>query len=304
MSKVPYASAIGSLMYAMVCTRPDIAHAVGVVSRYMSNPGKQHWEAVKWILRYLKEAEYVVVTEVGKEMVWLQGFLEELGQRQKKGILHSDSQSAIFLAKNPTFHYRTKHIQLRYHFICSLLDGGQLTLEKILGAKNPADMLTKGVTIEKLKLCSTSVVSKWEIVGYVEPGATHGTIAYATRWFELSACTSWITLEYIAASWKEQKKRRSVEAQSRKIYWLRKSSGWLRRSASWIHRRTDWLYKSAGLLSRNASWIRMRTEWLRRSAGWHCSDLMVTCDEFYDDGLVMTLWWFYDDGLVVPYGGF
>ena len=54
MNKVPYASAIGSLMYAMVCTRPDIAHAVGVMSRFMSRPGKQHWEAVKWILRYLK----------------------------------------------------------------------------------------------------------------------------------------------------------------------------------------------------------------------------------------------------------
>ena len=53
MSKVPYVSAIGSLMYAMVCTRPDIAHAMGVVSRFMSRPGKQHWEAVKWILRYL-----------------------------------------------------------------------------------------------------------------------------------------------------------------------------------------------------------------------------------------------------------
>ena len=54
MSKVPYASAIGSLMYAMVCTRPDITHAVRVVSKFMSRPGKQHWEAVKWILRYLK----------------------------------------------------------------------------------------------------------------------------------------------------------------------------------------------------------------------------------------------------------
>ena len=40
MSKVPYASAIGSLMYAMVCTRPDIVHAVGVMSRFMSRPGK------------------------------------------------------------------------------------------------------------------------------------------------------------------------------------------------------------------------------------------------------------------------
>ena len=40
----PYASAVRSLMYAMVCTRPDIAHAVGVVSRYMANPGKEHWK--------------------------------------------------------------------------------------------------------------------------------------------------------------------------------------------------------------------------------------------------------------------
>lgn len=54
MKDVPYASAVGSLMYAMVCTRPDIAHAVGVVSRFLANPGKEHWTAVKWILRYLK----------------------------------------------------------------------------------------------------------------------------------------------------------------------------------------------------------------------------------------------------------
>ncbi|CAJ2639359.1 unnamed protein product [Trifolium pratense] len=54
MANIPYASAIGSLMYAMICTRPDIGHAVGVVSRFMSNPGKAHWEAVKWILRYLR----------------------------------------------------------------------------------------------------------------------------------------------------------------------------------------------------------------------------------------------------------
>ena len=53
-SKVPYTSTIGSLMYAIVCTRLDITHAVGVVSRFMSRHGKQHWEAVKWILRYLK----------------------------------------------------------------------------------------------------------------------------------------------------------------------------------------------------------------------------------------------------------
>ena len=43
MHNVPYASAVGSLMYAMVCTRPDIAQAVSTVSRFMSNPGRPHW---------------------------------------------------------------------------------------------------------------------------------------------------------------------------------------------------------------------------------------------------------------------
>ncbi|CAO2827530.1 unnamed protein product [Amaranthus hypochondriacus] len=218
MAKVPYASAIGSLMYAMVCTRPDIGHAVGVVSRYMSNPGKVHWEAVKWILRYLRgtinkclyfgkgelkiqgyvdadfggevdnrksttgyvftvgntavswmsqlqkivalsttEAEYVAVTEASKEMIWLQGLLDELGFKQENNILYSDSQSAIHLAKNSALHSRTKHIGVRYHFIRSLLEDEVLNLRKILGSKNPADMLTKTVTIDKLKLCATSI---------------------------------------------------------------------------------------------------------------------------------------------------
>ena len=54
MSHVPYSSAVGSIMYAMVCTRLDISHAISVVSRYMANPGKEHWQATKWILRYLR----------------------------------------------------------------------------------------------------------------------------------------------------------------------------------------------------------------------------------------------------------
>ena len=54
MSRVPYASAVGSLMYAMVCTRLDIAHAVGVLSRFMSKPGKEHWTVVKRVFRYLR----------------------------------------------------------------------------------------------------------------------------------------------------------------------------------------------------------------------------------------------------------
>jgi ATP-binding cassette subfamily B (MDR/TAP) protein 1 len=103
------------------------------------------------------EAEYVAVSESAKEIVWLQSFLKELGKMNEKGTLYSDSQSAIFLAKNPAFHSRTKHIQIKYHFIRQLLDEEQLMLEKICGSKNPADMLTKGVTLDKLKLCKASV---------------------------------------------------------------------------------------------------------------------------------------------------
>jgi hypothetical protein len=54
MEKVSYSSVVGSLMYAMMCTIPDISFVVGMVSRYQANPGQSHWKAVKRILRYLK----------------------------------------------------------------------------------------------------------------------------------------------------------------------------------------------------------------------------------------------------------
>jgi len=62
MSRIPYANVVGCLMYAMVCTRPDISHAVGVVSRYMANSGKEHWSAVKWVLRYLRGTSSYCIT--------------------------------------------------------------------------------------------------------------------------------------------------------------------------------------------------------------------------------------------------
>ncbi|KAM2382860.1 hypothetical protein ACFXTH_040483 [Malus domestica] len=57
MSTVPYASAIGSLMYAMICTRPDIAYVGSITSRYQSNPGSEHWAAVKTVLKYLRRTK-------------------------------------------------------------------------------------------------------------------------------------------------------------------------------------------------------------------------------------------------------
>lgn len=59
MLHVPYASVVGSVMYMMLCTRPDLSHSISLLNRFMSNPGKQHWEVLKRILRYLKGSENV-----------------------------------------------------------------------------------------------------------------------------------------------------------------------------------------------------------------------------------------------------
>ena len=75
MKRVPYALAVGSLMYATVCTRQDIAFVVGAISRYMSNLGREHWATVKWILRYLKGTTCVCLRYgVGKPV--LEGFTD------------------------------------------------------------------------------------------------------------------------------------------------------------------------------------------------------------------------------------
>jgi len=178
MSRVPYASAVGSLIFVMICTRPDIAQAMGVASRYMANPGREHWNTIKRILRYIKstsdaalcyegseftirgyvnsdfagnlekrksitgyvfiiaggavswvsklqtvvalsttEAEYMTTTQACKEAIWMKKLIEELGHKQEKILLYCDSQSALHIARNPTFHSRTKHIDVQYHFV-------------------------------------------------------------------------------------------------------------------------------------------------------------------------------------------
>ena len=83
--------------------------------------------------------------------------MEELGKKHMYNTLWSDSQSAVHLARNAAFHSRTKYIQLRYHFIRSALDEEQLKLKKIDGVKNPADMLTKVVSRDKLSFCCNLV---------------------------------------------------------------------------------------------------------------------------------------------------
>ena len=99
------------------------------------------------------EAEYMAVTEAVKEAIWLQGLLKDLGVGQKHVKVHCDSQSAICLAKNQVYHARTKHIDVRYHFVREILEEDEILLQKIPTAENPANMTTKVVTCVKFQHC-------------------------------------------------------------------------------------------------------------------------------------------------------
>ncbi|KAJ9558089.1 hypothetical protein OSB04_012703 [Centaurea solstitialis] len=77
MKSVPYASAIGSIMYAMLCTRPDVAYSVSVTSRYQQNPGEPHWVAVKNILKYLRRTkEMFLVFGGSKDEISVTGYFD------------------------------------------------------------------------------------------------------------------------------------------------------------------------------------------------------------------------------------
>src|SRR3954454_11984294 len=76
MSKVPYASAIGSIMYAMICTRPDVSYALSSTSRFQSDPGKEHWKAVKMILKYLRRTKDMFLVYGGDKELVVKGYTD------------------------------------------------------------------------------------------------------------------------------------------------------------------------------------------------------------------------------------
>ncbi|KAL4310633.1 hypothetical protein GQ457_01G017150 [Hibiscus cannabinus] len=153
-SQITYASAIGSIMYAMICTRPDFSYALSMTSRYQANPGEGHWTTVKNTLKYLRrtkdvflvyggeeelrikgavswksskqdtiadsttEAEYIAASEVAKEVVLFKKFITGLGDIPSISDavdLYCDNNGAIAQAKEPRSHQRSKHILRRFH---------------------------------------------------------------------------------------------------------------------------------------------------------------------------------------------
>uniref|UniRef100_A0A803N5N9 Uncharacterized protein n=1 Tax=Chenopodium quinoa TaxID=63459 RepID=A0A803N5N9_CHEQI len=136
MSRVSYASAVGNLMYAMVYTRPDLAQAVSVVSRFMVDPGYLDSDYAGDVDGRRSMTGYVF-TLGGSVVSWKATLQPTVTLSTTKVDL-----SATCLAKDQVHHERTKHINVRYHFLRSET---RIKVKKVGTADNPVDMFTKSV---------------------------------------------------------------------------------------------------------------------------------------------------------------
>ena len=207
-----YQSAVGSLMYLSVSTRPDITYAVSNLARFSVKPTTDHWNAVKRVMRYLRgttslgiifsnrsselelvgysdadwggdisdrkstsgylfkvsngaiswrskkqtcvalstaEAEYIALSAAAQESLWLRQLLSELTTTPEiSTTIFEDNQSTIAMTRNPQFHGRSKHIEIKYHFIREHVDLGNIKLSYCPSGDMTADMLTKGLNRE------------------------------------------------------------------------------------------------------------------------------------------------------------
>ncbi|KAG7300386.1 hypothetical protein JYU34_015988 [Plutella xylostella] len=213
---IPYHEAVGCLLYLSQGTRPDITYAVNMLSRFNSKPTKEHWIALKRVLRYLKgtsnmkltykkneenvvgycdadwasniedrrsctghvflfqgaaiswaskrqltvalsstEAEYMSLTSAVQEALWLGQLHRELWSEQtdQPFIMYCDNQSTIKLSGSDVYHARSKHIDVRYHFIREKVSSRKIEVHYKSTDEMAADVLTKGLHRTKHEFC-------------------------------------------------------------------------------------------------------------------------------------------------------
>ncbi|WJZ97087.1 hypothetical protein VitviT2T_015721 [Vitis vinifera] len=179
MKNIPYASAVGSLMYAQVCTRPDITFVVGMLGRYQSNPnsdfagcvdsrkstsgyifilasGAISWRSIKQTMTATStmEAEFISCFEATSQGVWFKSFIS--GLRVMDSIsrplsIYCDNSAAVFMAKNNKSGSRSKHIDIKYLAIRERVKEKKVVIEHISTELMIADPLTKGMQPLKFK---------------------------------------------------------------------------------------------------------------------------------------------------------
>src|SRR5882757_1368220 len=219
-----YQSVIGSLLYLMLGTRPDITYAVIKMSQFSANPSQEHLDKALYIMRYLAgtqnysivydgekseglqaftdsdwaadlikrrsttgyfvtlassvvcwqsrlqktvalsstEAEYMALSDTCRQISWIQSLFGELGFTLTRIPICGDNQGSIFIGSNPVQERRTKHIDIRYHYIRECIESDKVTVVFIPGSDNPADMFTKNLATIKFTKFRDSLGIKFE----------------------------------------------------------------------------------------------------------------------------------------------
>ncbi|KAJ8507855.1 hypothetical protein ONZ45_g9806 [Pleurotus djamor] len=200
---------IGSLLYIMLGTRPDIAYAVIKMAQHSANPSKEHLEKAMHILRYLSstpnysivydggkgeglfaytdsdwsspksttgffvslasgitcwqsrkqstsahsstEAEYMALSDTSRQIMWIKNLFGEMGFKLGPIPIFGDNQGSIFIASNPVSERKTKHIDIRYHYIRDCVEKKEIEIFFVEGSENPADMFTKNLGFVKFE---------------------------------------------------------------------------------------------------------------------------------------------------------
>ncbi|GJS80610.1 hypothetical protein Tco_0730491 [Tanacetum coccineum] len=177
-----YRGMIGSLLY-LTASRPDIMFSVCLCARFQEAPKTSHLEAVKRIFRYIKgtthlglwypkgtgietvvyadsdhagdyvdrkstSAEYVSAGKACQQALWMKQALIDYDVRLNDVPIMCDNKGAIDLSKNPVQHSRTKHIEIRHHFLRDNVQKGHISVEKVSSVDNTADILTKPLKCE------------------------------------------------------------------------------------------------------------------------------------------------------------
>src|SRR3982074_2975390 len=202
-----YQTVIGSLLYLMLGTRPDIAFAVTKLAQFAARPSEEHLQKALYICCYLRgtssyrltydgssgqgliactdsdwasdpqgrqsqtgyflklagraiswkssaqktvalsstEAEYMALSDCSRQVVWIHTLMGELSYYLKPVPICGDNQGSIFIASNPVTEQRSKHIDIRFHFVRQVVEKKLTEIFFIDGDKNPADLLTKNL---------------------------------------------------------------------------------------------------------------------------------------------------------------
>jgi hypothetical protein len=223
-----YMRLVGSLLYAAITTRLDIAYAVNVLSRHMKDPQIKDWQAGKRVLRYLQgtqnlgliftrnnakefkidvysdadwgggqgrksttgyvvlvngsvvswvskkqatvalssaEAEYMAVSAAVQEVKWISQLLKELGINVKKPAqLYCDNQAAIAISNNDVHHARTKHIDIRHHYVRDAVKEKEIEIKWIRSSNQLADIFTKPLSRQPFMRLRQSLIGNTESI--------------------------------------------------------------------------------------------------------------------------------------------